>query len=89
MADLDRRIDRVGRGTRHDRAVVEQHRCRAVMIVVVETVADQRPARVHRRQEIALIHERDLTEMTCGGQPMATPKGGGRRGMTLQASITI
>ena len=79
MADLDGRIERVGRGAGHNRSVIEQHRCRAAAIVFVETVADQRPACIHRRREIGLVHEVDLTDTTRGGQRSVAPMSRGRR----------
>jgi hypothetical protein len=74
VADRDCGIDRVGRGTGQDRSVVEQHRCCAVVIVVVETLAEQRPAYIDRRREIGLIHDRDVTELARGWPPVARPK---------------
>ena len=79
MADLDGRIERVGRGAGHNRSVIEQHRCRAAAIVFLETVADQRPACIHRRREIGLVHEVDLTDTTRGGQRSVAPMSRGRR----------
>src|SRR5215831_7313051 len=61
MADLDRGIDGGGSGPSYDRSVVEQHGCRAVMIVVIKAVANQRPARVDSCSKVSLLHSRDLT----------------------------
>lgn len=90
VADRDCGIDRVGRGAGQDRSVVEQYRCCAVVIVVVETLADQRPACIDRRREIGLIHDRDVTELARGWHPVVTPKAAGmsaRPSCSAQSSV--
>ncbi len=60
VADLNRRIDRIGRGSSQDGPVVEQHRRRTVMIIIMKPVADQRRACVDRRRKLRLAHDRDF-----------------------------
>ncbi len=57
-------------GARQDRLVVSQHRCRAVVIIVSEPVADQRSARIDGRGKIVPLHKSRLTAVRRSGLPL-------------------
>lgn len=60
-------FDRLWDSAGDDRAVVEKHRGAAVVVVVREPVADQRPACIDCRAEVVLFHGRDRTDDRLSG----------------------